>query len=264
MSVNISRESERPHVAHLRLDFNDLNLLTLEEAIEIREAIHSIPDDVAVLTIAADQTETDDDEVRGLSAGLNLEWAQSLSAHEGQDLLDAFYGMIEAVRDLDAVVFCGCGDYTLGAGFELAMACEFRIATTDARLGLPEVNVGLPTVIHGGLLTQLVGLQTATELIYTGETISGERAKDLDIVNRAVAPDAYNDALEELLESVATKSPHVLQTQKRVMRRFQSVGLERGMAASIGDIGRCFGTDDQREAMEAFLEGREPEFDAED
>lgn len=261
MGVTLTQESARPHVAHLTLDFNDLNVLTVDEAGEFRDAVESVPEEVAVLTIASDQTGTPETDVRGLSAGLNLEWAQSLSPHEGQDLLRAFYEMCQAVRDLDAVTVCSCGEYTLGAGFELALSCEFRVATTDARLGLPEVNVGLPTVIHGGLLLRFVGQQTATELIYTGEPITGTEAAELRLVNRAVDATEYDDAMSELVDSIAAKSPQTLRLQKRAMRRFRSLGLERGMEASIADIGRSFGTRDQREAMAAFLADREPEFE---
>lgn len=260
MSVTLTRESDRPHVAHVRLDYNGLNLLTVDEAEELAATVRSVPDDVAVVTIGAEQSETDDGEVRGLTAGLNLEWARSLDAREGQELVETFYEMIESVRDLDAVVVCSCGSYTIGAGFELALACEFRTATADASLGLPEVNVGLPTVIHGGLLTRFVGEQTATELIYTGETISGSRAQEMNLVNRAVSPGAYDDAVEDLVSELASKGPQVLKSQKRVLRQFRSVGLERGMKASIGEMGRIFGTDEQREAMTAFLEDRPPEF----
>lgn len=261
MSVTLTRESDRPHVAHLTVDYNDLNLLTLEAAAEFQDAVESIPEEVSVLTIGADQSGTDEGAVRGLSAGLNLEWAQSLSAHEGQALLDVFYEMCQSVRDIDAVTICACGSYALGAAFELALSCEFRVATENARLGLPEVNVGLPTVIQGGLLLRYVGFQTAAEMLYTGETISGTEAEELRLVNAAVDPDDYEAELSDLVDELAAKSPHTLRTQKKVMRRFRPVGLERGMQASTTDIGRSFGTHDQREAMSAFLEGREPEFD---
>ena len=261
MSVTLSQESKRPHVAHIRIDCNRLNLLTVDEAEALASTVRSVPDEVAIVTIGAEQAEADDEEIRGLTAGLNLEWARSLDAREGQQLLETFYEMIETVRDLDAVVVCSCGSYTLGAGFELALACEFRIATEEARLGLPEVNVGLPTVIHGGLLTRFVGTQTASELIYTGRTLSGERAKEMDLVNRAVSPGEYDDAVDALVSELASKSPQVLKSQKRVLRQFRSIGLERGMRSSIGEMGRIFGTDEQREAMAAFLEDRTPEFD---
>ncbi|WP_254533833.1 enoyl-CoA hydratase/isomerase family protein [Natrinema gelatinilyticum] len=258
MSVTLTQEPDRPHVAHLRLDANELNLLSLELAHDVRDAIESTPAAVSVLTIAASQP---DNGVRGLTAGLDLEWARDLTPHEGQDLLVAFYDMIQAIRDLEAVTVCGCGTYTLGVGFELAMACEFRVTTDDATLGLPEVNVGLPTVIHGGLLLRLVGEGIANELIYRGDPIDGARASELGIVTDSVAVDEYTDTMDDLVSDLAVKSPHVLTLQKRVMNRFRSNGLESGMAGSIGDIGRAFGSYDQREAMAAFLEDREPEFE---
>lgn len=258
MSVTLTRESDRPHVAHLRIDTNDLNLLSLSVAEEVRETVESTPSEVSVLTIAAPQP---DDGVRGLTAGLDLEYAQDLTPHEGQDLLYAFYDMIQAVRDLEAVVVCGCGDYTLGAGFELAMACEFRVATAGAALGLPEVNVGLPTVIHGGLLVRLVGEGLANELIYTGDSIDGTRAREIGLVTDAVPAEEYAGTMADLVDDLAAKSPQVMALQKRVMKRLRSNGLESGMYGSVADIGQAFGSPDQREAMAAFLEDREPEFD---
>ena len=270
-TVERTRDPDHPHVAHLRLDFGDLNLFTAEAAESFRRTVESTPEDVSVLTIAAaghdgvgtehDGAGTAGEGVRGLTAGLDLEWARDLGPHEGQALLESFYDAIQAVREVDAVAVCGCGDYTLGVGFELALACEFRVATDDAALGLPEVNVGLPTVIHGGLLLRLVGEGVANELVYTGETVSGNRAAELGLVTRAVDADEYADAFEDLVGTLTEKSPLVLQLQKRVMRRLRSNGLESGMRASVGDIGRAVGSHDQREAMSAFLEDREPSFE---
>lgn len=258
VTVTLSRESDRPHVAHLRIDATDLNLFSLELADEIREAIESIPDEISVLTIAARQP---DDGVRGLSAGLDLDWAQDLTPHEGQDLLSAFYTLIQTIRGREMVTICGCGDYALGVGFELAMACEFRVATENATLGLPEVNVGLPTVIHGGLLVRLVGEGVANELIYKGNPIDGIRALELGLVSDSVPADEYAETMDDLVDELAAKSPHVMALQKRVMKRLRSNGLESGMYGSIADISRAFGSPDQREAMAAFLEERESEFD---
>jgi enoyl-CoA hydratase len=258
MSVTLTQESDRPHVAHLRIDVNELNLLSLERADEIGDAVGSIPDEVSVLTVAARQPE---DGVRGLSAGLDLEWARDRTPHEGQELLRTFYDVIQSVRDVEAVTVCGCGEYALGVGLELAMACEFRIATEEATLGLPEVNVGLPTVVHGGLLVRLVGEGVANELIYRGETIDGARAQALGLVTESVSADAYAGAMDDLVDELAAKSPHVMTLQKRATKRFRSHGLEAGMYGSIADAGRAFGHADQREAMAAFLADREPDFE---
>lgn len=258
MRVDLERDSEHPHVAHLRLDTGDLNLFTAEVAEAFRETVESTPEDVSVLTVAAAGS---GEGVRGLSAGLDLRWARDLTPHEGGDLLGTFYDAIEAVREIDAVTVCGCGDYTLGVGFELALSCEFRVATDDAALGLPEVNVGLPTVIHGGLLYRLVGEGIANELVYTGETVTGSRAADLGLVTRAVDAAEYDDTFDGLVGTLAEKSPLVMQLQKRTTRRLRSAGLESGMRASVAEAARAFGSHDQREAMAAFLEDRNPEFE---
>ena len=257
MTVERTRDPEHPNVAHVRIDFDDLNLFTAEAAEAFRRTVESTPEEVSVVTVAAASEEG----VRGLTAGLDLEWAKDLTAHEGHDLLRAFYDAIESVRALDAVAVCGCGDYTLGVGFELALACEFRVATEDATLGLPEIDVGLPTVIHGGLLLRLVGEGVANELLYTGETLSGARAADLGLVTRAVDHETYGAAFDDLVGTLAAKSPTVLRLQKQVVRRLRSNGLESGMRASVAEAARAFESHDQREAMAAFLEGRNPEFE---
>lgn len=256
MPVTIDREDDRPHVAHLRPDFGDLNLLSVEAMTELGEAFERVPDGVAVLRVAADPVE----EAAGLTAGLDLTEARSFDAREGLAMFEVLYAAIEAARDVDAVTVCGCGAYALGAGLELAMACDLRVATADATLGLPEVDVGLPTVIHGGLLVRLVGETRAKELVYTGETVDGERAAATGLVTDAVAVEEYPAALAARVDQLAAKSPAVLRRQKQVFRGWRSVGLERGIAASRWPGALSFGTADQREAMDAFLEGREPSF----
>lgn len=249
---------DRANVAHLQIDFGELNLVTHEWVRELTDAAHSVPGDVAVVTVGAPPTPGGN--VRGLTAGLDLAAAKEFSAHDGWDLLEGLYEAIGTVRDLDAVTICRCGDYALGAGFELAIACDFRVATPDAALGLPEVNVGLPTVIMGGLLIRHVGEARAKELIYTGEPISGEEAHSMDLVSRVAPAAEYDDTVAELVGEFAAKSPEVLAWQSYVFRHWRSVGLEAGMKHSIGVGSRCFDTADQREAMQAFLENREPDY----
>jgi len=268
MSVTFERSDDRSHVGHLRIDFGELNLLTTDRVRDLGETVERIPEDVAVVTLAAaDRSGRDTVETNGtatapgLTGGLDLETAREFSAHDGLAMFDVLYGAIEAVRDLNAVTVCGCGEYTLGAGLELALACDFRVATEGASLGLPEVTVGLPTVIQGGVLLRHVGLGTAKELVYTGEPVTGERAADLGIVTHAVAHGEYEDTFGELVDSLAAKSPLVLQRQKQVFRSWRPASPERGMADSRWLGALSFGTHDQREAMDAFLEDRDPEYE---
>lgn len=256
MSVTLDRDTERNTVAHLRLNFGDLNLFSPDAIVSLRDQIESIPDDVSVLTIGPDV----DDGVGGLTAGLKLDEVRDYSVSEARELLSDLYELMQGVRNLDAVTVCRCGEYALGAGLELAMSCDFRVATEDAALGLPEIDAGLVTGIQGGLLVRLVGLQTAKEIVYTGEPVSGLEAEELGLVNRAVDPDSYDETVDDLVETLASKSPRIVQWQTQVFRALRSNGVESGIDHSLETIAACFDTYDQREAMTAFLENREPEF----
>lgn len=248
MPVTLEHEPDRSHVAHLQLAFGELNLLTPATMDQLADAIAGVPDEVAVLSI------TGGPDTRGLTAGLDLSVARDFDAHQGLAMFDRLYAALEAVRNLEAVTICGCGEYALGAGLELAMACDVRIATLDATLGLPEVDVGLPTVIHGGLLLDQIGETRAKELIFTGESISGERAASIGLVTDAVAAPGYEDALGARVEQLAEKQPAVLRRQKRVFREWRSAGRERGIRTSRWLGALSFGTDEQRAAMTAFLD----------
>ena len=189
MTVTIERDPEHAHVAHCRLDFGQLNLLSPAAIAELGEQVRSISSEVSVLTIQgiADNEEA----IGGLAGSLQLDAVRDFSATEAGELIDTLYATIEAIRGVEAVTTCGCGEHALGAGLELAMACDFRVATDDATLGLSEIDVGLVTGIHGGLLVRLVDLQAAKELIYLGEPVSGERAVEIGLVNRAVPTEEY-------------------------------------------------------------------------
>ncbi len=159
------------------------------------------------------------------------------------------------VRNLDAVTVCGCGEYALGAGLELAMSCDIRVAADDAALGLPEVDVGLVTGIQGGLLIRLIGEGRAKELIYTGESVSGTRAAAMGLVTRAVPAADHDETVDEVTEQLATIHPDVLRRQRAVFRDWRSEGLEDGIEESVESIAACFGTAAQRDGMAAFLDG---------
>ena len=270
MPATCTVDPDRDHVAHLELDFGDLNLLSPEAIAALREAAEDVPGDVSVLTIGAAGAggrpggEAPDGEGNasvGLTAGLDVAAAKDLTAEEARPVIADLRAGIEGIRDCPAVTVCRCGGYALGAGLELAMACDVRVATEDAALGLPEVDVGLVTGIQGGLLVRLVGLQAAKELIYTGEPVSGVEAAGMGLVNDAVPADDYRESVEAWVDRLAAKSPTVLRRQKAVFRSWRSLGLERGMAESLEAIVDCFDTHDQTEAMAAFLEDREPRFE---
>ena len=245
----------RDQVGHLRIDFGELNLLSPERLEKLHDGIVSVPEDIGVLTIGPDNGAE-----AGLTAGHDLETVHDLGTSEARDMLQTLNQTLTAIRDGHAVTVWCCGEFALGGGLELAMSCDFRVARADGALGLPEIDAGLLTGLQGGLLVRLVGLQAAKELVYTGEPISGTEAEDLGLVNRAVAADEYDHAIDDLVGTLADKSPVILQRQREVFQALRCNGVEAGIDHSMETIATCFDTHDQAEAMTAFLEGREPFF----
>lgn len=255
MAVEFQRDHTAQSVGRIRFDSGELNLLNPESVTALRDAITDVPADISVLVIRGTGPDG------GLTGGLDLSVAREFDVTEARTFLRSLRDLNRAARNVDAVTICGCGSYALGAGLELAMACDFRVATAEAALGLPEIDVGLVTGIQGALLVRLVGLQAAKELIYTGDPVPGSEAETLGLVNRAPPASEYEAAIDDYVETLAAKSPRVLCEQKRVFRAWRSVGIERGIDHSLQSIAACFDTPDQREAMDAFLEDREPQFE---
>jgi enoyl-CoA hydratase len=259
-NVTFDRDPDRPHVGTLWIDVDEMNRLTAPRLAAIRDGVESIPDEVSVVTITAAGDLRD---ARGLAAGLDLTEAVDFSTEDARDLFTTLHATAEAIRDLDAVTVCACGAYAIGAGLELSMAADFRVATAESALGLPEVDVGIPTVLYGALLPLFIGYGDAAELVFLGDPFSGTRAADAGLVHAAPPEDEYAATVEEYVDRLAAKSPPVLRYQKRVFRTWRSNGLEAAVDASVAPGLACFSLSDREEAMRAFLENRDPVWDHE-
>jgi enoyl-CoA hydratase len=154
--------------------------------------------------------------------------------------------------------------FCLGGGLEVAMACDIRIASDDAKFGQPELNVGiLPACGGTQRLSRLVGLSKAKELIFTGKLISAQEAEKIGLVNQVVPK---NELLAETLKmagSIAAKSPIILKIAKAVINRGFESDLASGLQAELLAQSLAFSTNDHVEGIEAFLEKREPKFTGE-
>lgn len=147
----------------------------------------------------------------------------------------------------------------LGGGFELAVSCDFRLASPDAQIGLPEVKIGaLPA--GGGMskLLQLVGLATATELVLTAESIDGERAAQLGLVN-STHPDPVEASIG-LAKRLSEYSPAVMAMAKRSLHGASAAAFGPGYEMELLSTAAVFGFADRTEGMNAFLEKRVPRF----
>ena len=151
--------------------------------------------------------------------------------------------------------------FCLGGGCELAMCCDIRIASENAKLGQPEINVG---IFPGGGGTQrlphLVGWGKAKELIYTGRIIDAAEAERIGLVDKIVPQDKLESAVTELASTIASKSPIIIKLAKQAINVGMYTNLPDGLSYEKSTFGLCFATEDQSEGMAAFLEKRKPEF----
>ena len=151
--------------------------------------------------------------------------------------------------------------YAVGGGFELALACDFRVATTRARMGCVEAGVGM--VITGGtsvLLPQLVGQGVAREIILLADIFEAAAAQRMGLLHRLVEPERLDAEVQALAGKMLSRAPLSLKESKQLLNRPLEVELERAFQNEIEAIMRCFGTADAREAAVAFREKRPPVF----
>jgi enoyl-CoA hydratase len=151
--------------------------------------------------------------------------------------------------------------FALGGGCELALACDIRVASTKAKLGQPEIKLG---IIPGGggtqRLTRLVGEGKAMELILTGDMISAEEAQALGLVNHVFAPEELEAKTMEIANKIAEMSPVALQMAKQAVKNAARLDLRAGLEAEVDLFALCFSSEDKEEGVRAFIEKRRPDF----
>lgn len=152
--------------------------------------------------------------------------------------------------------------YALGGGLELALACDIRIAAENAKLGFPEINLGIMPGAGGTVRApRLIGEAKAKELILTGASIDGRTAWEIGLVNQVVPPDALWETAEAMAQRLAKKSPIALAAAKETIEAgLRAESVEAGTAIEADRWAGLFGTEDQKEGMTAFIEKRKPVF----
>jgi enoyl-CoA hydratase len=167
----------------------------------------------------------------------------------------------ECVDDLRQPVIARINGHALGGGCELIQACDVRIAHERAKIGQPEINLG---IMPGGGGTQrlprLVGEGNAMRLILTGELISATEAADIGLVDEVYGDDAFDERVYELAEMMATKSAVALELAKKAVKAASRMDLEQGIEYEAELFAQLFGSPDKNEGIDAFFEDRDPQW----
>jgi enoyl-CoA hydratase len=194
-------------------------------------------------------------------AGADIGFMENLSSIEGKKFALLGHQVFSAIEQLNKPVIAAVNGFALGGGCELALACDIRIASTQAKLGQPEINLGIIPGFGGSQrLPRLVGKGLAAELLYTGDMIDANEAYRIGLVNKVVDPDKLMDIAKELAGKFAKKSLITLQLLKEAVNEGLEMELSKALAHEADIFGLCFSTEDQKEGMNAFLNKRPAEF----
>jgi enoyl-CoA hydratase/carnithine racemase len=169
--------------------------------------------------------------------------------------------LFRRVETFSRPTLCAINGYCFGAGLELAMCCDIRIASDSAILGHPEVNLGIiPGAGASQRLPRLVGLGRAKELILTGRRIKAEEALQIGLVEKVVPQESLFADAQRMAEEISVKGPLAVAAAKKVLNEGWDLGIEDGLEMESEIWGSLFGTKDQKEGARAFLEKRSPQF----
>jgi enoyl-CoA hydratase len=168
------------------------------------------------------------------------------------------HGCCRAVRDCPVPVIGRINGWTLGAGLELAAACDLRIAADHAQFGMPEVRVGIPSVVEAALLPGLIGWGRTRRLLLLGETIGAAEALDWGFVEQVVPADRLDAAVEEWLGHLGAAGRQALRLQKRLIRQWEDLPIGAAVAAGIPAFAAAWDSDEPRRMLGAFAQRRRP------
>ena len=196
---------------------------------------------------------------KAFAAGGDLSVMQPLGPMEARTVAQQAQQLFNDMEYGTKIFIAAINGYALGGGCELAMACDIRIAADNAKLGLPEVNLGIIPGWGGTQrLARLVGRAKAKELMLTGEMISAEEACRIGLVNRVTSNGELMESALDMAKKIAGKSQVAVKLIKESVDNGIEMDLARAYAYEADLFGLCFATEDQKEGMAAFLEKRDP------
>jgi len=192
-------------------------------------------------------------------AGADISELESLDKAGAETMArNAHNNVFNLIENSNKPVIAAINGFALGGGLELAMACHIRIASENAKMGLPEVTLGLIPG-YGGTqrLTKLIGKGKAFEMIMTADMMTADQALYFGLVNHAVSQDELLPKAEDIMQKILTRAPLAIGA---AIKAINAAGSVEGFETEIAGFAECFGTEDRKEGVLAFMQKRKPEF----
>jgi enoyl-CoA hydratase len=160
----------------------------------------------------------------------------------------------DSIRRVPVPVIARISGYCLGAGMEIATACDMRVASTNSKFGMPEVRYGVPSGMEACLIPSLVGWGKARELVYTGDIIDAAEAYHFGYMEKLVEPEELDNQVEKWVHSICISGPRAIRLQKELVRDWEQMSVADAVQAGIRSVGRAHTTDEPRRLMNAWRE----------
>jgi enoyl-CoA hydratase len=232
-----------------------LNALNKDTINELSRAVDELEQDktikVAILT----------GEGKAFIAGADIKQMSTMTSLEAKAFAESGHGFLKKIEQSRLPFIAAVNGFALGGGCEFMMACDISIASSKAKIGQPEINLG----VHPGFggtqrLPRLVGRMRAKELLLTGNTIDATVAYQIGLINRVVAEDKLMEEVNKIAKTIASKSPVQTAFIKSLVNKGTDIDINSACSLEISYFSSCFSTHDQTEGMKAFLEKRKPTF----
>ncbi|MGE5417062.1 MAG: short-chain-enoyl-CoA hydratase [Acidobacteriota bacterium] len=233
-----------------------LNALNSETLEELEKAIDMIKADAEIKALLISGSGE-----KAFVAGADIAFMQNLTAVEGKYFGELGQRVFRKIEELPIPVIAAINGFALGGGCELAMSADIRIASEKAKMGQPEVGLGI-TPGFGGTqrLPRLVGEGMAKEMIYTADVIDANEALRIGLVNHVVPAEELMDYCKKMAGRILAKAPLAVRFSKQAINEGVQVDIDRAMTIEADLFGLCFSTEDQTEGMKAFVEKQKAQF----
>ena len=236
--ITLNRESKRN-----ALDWTTLeSLATHVEQLQTDEHLRAL-----VLTGAGE---------RAFTGGADLDVLASLTEQTGREFISLIHRANSELRALPVPVVCRINGHCIGAGLEIAVSCDLRVCVDTALLSMPEVQVGLPSVIEAALLPRLIGWGRTSQLLYTGEPIDAATAASWGLVDTCVSTDELDQTVDGLVASICRAAPLAIRAQKRLMNEWSVLPLEQGISRGIDYLAEACVTGEPAQRIGALRANR--------
>jgi enoyl-CoA hydratase len=251
MAVLVAREAreEGGYIARITID-NAAKLNTIDRALalEIVETIKQFEDDSALrLAIVTGAGE------RAFVGGADLNELAHFDRDSAGDFITLIHRCCDGFRRLAAPVIARIDGFALGAGLELAAACDLRVASERSTFGMPEILVGIPSVVEAALLPALIGSGRARRLLLTGETIGASEALDWGLVDAVAPPDRLDAEVERFAAAILAGGPRAIRLQKALILDWEDMSATSAIAHGIDAFAEAYRTDEPRRMATARL-----------